>query len=138
MPFGVRHKPRREPEIPTASFADIAFLLIIFFILVTALTVTEGFVTEVPTGEKTQDKQEKTTTVILQDGRITLNDIPVALNELRDRLAGMDLRSRLGNDRIVLFEPIGQDPWQAFYEVWAAISASGGEVVIVLEEEEEE
>jgi len=26
----------------------------------------------------------------------------------------------------------------AFYEVWAAISASGGEVVIVLEEEEEE
>ncbi len=141
MPDRRIHRPggrRREAEIPTGSFADIAFLLIIFFILVTTLAVTEGFVAEIPQGEKTQAKQEKTTTVMLAGGKITLNDKPVSLDELRRRLAEMDLARQSGNDKIVLLEQMGRDPWQGFYEVWAAIGAAGGEVVIVLAEGEED
>ena len=134
--FG-KHSRRREPEIPTASFADIAFLLIIFFILASALAITQGFVAEIPEGEKSQAEQEKTTTVRLSDGKITLNDEALTLDGLRARLAEMDLRGKRGNDKIVLFEQAGEDDWQAFYEVWAAVSSAGGEVVIVLEEGEQ-
>ena len=135
--FG-KHRRRREPEIPTASFADIAFLLIIFFILASVLAVTQGFVAEIPEGEKSQEKQEKTTTVRLSDGKVTLNDDELTLDGLRARLAEMDLANQKGNDRIVLFEQAGADDWQAFYEVWAAVNSAGGEVVIVLEEGEQE
>jgi len=127
----------REPEIPTASFADIAFLLIVFFVLATTLAVTKGFVAEIPQGEKTQDKQEKTTTVTLADGRITLNDAEVSLRELRRRLGQMELGKLPPAQRIVLLEPLGQDKWQGFFEVWSAIADAGGEVVIVLAEEED-
>ena len=132
-----KRRRRRAAEIPTSSFADIAFLLIIFFILASALAVTQGFVAKIPEGEKSQAKQEKTTTVRLSNGKITLNDDELTLDDLRARLAEMELASKTGNDRIVLFEQSGEDDWQAFYEVWAAVSSAGGEVVIVLEEGEQ-
>ena len=135
--MALRHREtrHREAEIPTSSFADIAFLLIIFFFLVTTLAVTEGFVANVPRGEKTDQTEIKTTTVVLNDGEISLNDKAVSLDRLRERLVEMDLPSRRGNDRIVMLEQAGRDTWQGFYEVWAALSDAGGEVVIVLEDE---
>lgn len=35
-------KKKEEPEIPTASMADIAFLLIVFFMLTTVISATKG------------------------------------------------------------------------------------------------
>ena len=134
--FG-KHRRRRDAEIPTNSFADIAFLLIIFFILASALAVTQGFVAEIPEGQKSEAEEEKTNTVRLSNGKITLNDAKLTLDELRARLVEMDLAGQTGNDRIVLFEQSGEDDWQSFYEVWAVVSSTGGEVVIVLEEGEQ-
>ena len=38
----MKRKEREQPEIPTASMADIAFLLIIYFMLTTVFSVTKG------------------------------------------------------------------------------------------------
>jgi biopolymer transport protein ExbD len=35
-------KKNREPEIPTSSMADIAFLLLIFFLVTTTIDVDTG------------------------------------------------------------------------------------------------
>jgi len=136
MPLRHHESRRRDAKIPTDSFADIAFLLIIFFFLATTLAVTEGFVADVPRGEKTDRTETKTTTVVLNDGEITFNDKTVSLQQLRERLAEMELATLTGHDRIVMLEQAGRDTWQDFYEVWAAISDAGGEVVIVLEDDE--
>ena len=45
-------KKERDSEIPMASLADIAFLLIVYFMLATTFQTTFGFETEVPQGEK--------------------------------------------------------------------------------------
>ena len=50
-----RKKERRDRDaVPMSAFADIAFLLIIFFILTATLNKTKGIITEIPAGEKSE------------------------------------------------------------------------------------
>jgi len=131
-------RPRRRKmgcdDIPVASFADIAFLLIIFFILATTLVRTQGFHTEFPQGEKSEEPPRKTTTVQLHEGKITLNDGQVDLAGLRAGLAELKLHTRTGDDRVVLLEATGKVDYQRYFEVMAAITRAGGTICIVREE----
>jgi biopolymer transport protein ExbD len=43
-----RKRERREAEIPTASMADIAFLLLIFFLVTTTIDVDTGILMQLP------------------------------------------------------------------------------------------
>lgn len=47
-------RKKENPEIPTASMADIAFLLIVFFMLTTVISATKGIEHQLPQ----QDKQK--------------------------------------------------------------------------------
>jgi len=133
--------PRRErrryglDEIPAASFSDIAFLLIIFFILTTTLAATRGFLTEFPSGERSDEPQKKTTTVAIRDGKITLNDAQVALPQLREELAALRLHERTGDDKVVILEAAGRVEYQDYFDVMAAITQAGGVICIIREED---
>ena len=60
--MGSKHqKQRRDREVPVSAFSDIAFLLIIFFILATTLVQVSGVITEIPSGEQAQTQQEEET-----------------------------------------------------------------------------
>jgi len=135
---GKRHKERRMgcDDIPVASFSDIAFLLIIFFILATTLVKTQGFHTEFPQGEKSEEPPKKTTTVQLREGKIILNDEPVDLPKLRAALAELELHARTGDDKVVLLEAAGKVGYQRYFEVMAAVTRAGGTICIVREEED--
>ncbi len=131
-----RHQPRGGcDDIPVASFSDLAFLLIIFFILATTLVKTHGFATDFPSGEKSEKPAEKTPSVVLQADKITLNDKPVDLSTLREELRALRLDQREGEDKIVLLEAPANVPYQRYFEVMAAISEAGGIICIVREEE---
>jgi len=136
--IGTRRKPRRTgcDDIPVASFSDIAFLLIIFFILATTLVQTQGFHTEFPRGEKSDKPPTKTTTVQLHKGTITLNDAQVDLARLKAALAKLKLHTRTGDDKVVILEATGRVGYQRYFEVMAAITRAGGTICIVREEEE--
>ncbi len=123
-----------EPEVPVQSFADIAFLLIIFFILATSFTQLMGVETDMPSGKKAEKKAEKTNIVNIHNGEITFNDKGVSMPELRKRLDGLDLKAKKGEDRIVMLEATGRATYQQYYQVVTAISASGGIIAIVEEE----
>jgi biopolymer transport protein ExbD len=133
-----RRKDRRRmgcDEIPVASFSDIAFLLIIFFILATTLVKTQGFHTEFPQGEKSEEPPTKTTTIQLHDGKLTFNDQTVDLPKLKTALAELKLHKRTGDDKVVLLEASGKVGYQRYFEVMAAITRAGGTICIVREEE---
>ena len=49
---------RQEPEIPTASMADIAFLLIVFFMVTTVFAETLGINFQVPPPPEDEDTTE--------------------------------------------------------------------------------
>jgi len=134
-----RHQEKRELEIPTDSVSDIAFLLIIFFILTTTLATLSGFEAEMPSAQAAQDKpakgDDKTPTVQLANGRLMFNEQEVSTEELRERLLDLRLAAREGEGRIVMLEAAGRVDYQAYFTAMAAISAAGGIVAIVEEDE---
>jgi biopolymer transport protein ExbD len=49
---------KEEPEIPTASMADIAFLLIVFFMLTTVFSANKGIEHVLPQNEPPEEEQK--------------------------------------------------------------------------------
>ena len=116
---------------------DIAFLLIIFFILVTSLVQIQGFYAKIPSGEKSDNVEQKGTSVILRMGKIRLNDEAVRdAQELRGKLAELKLDQlpETNEKKIVIFEAIGRVKYQDYFGVMAAIADAGGIIGIVRED----
>ena len=138
MPFKSLRKKKPESGVPTDSFSDIAFLLIIFFILVTSLKRIVGFETELPSSKEEKEKTtEKTPTVVLKEGRILYNEAEVSMEDLQQKLAALKLAEKTkGNEKIVLLEASLEVDYQSYYEVMSSISAAGGVVGIMTEDQQ--
>ncbi len=137
MPI-VKRKETKELEIPTDSVSDIAFLLIIFFILTTTLSKLSGFTAELPSADASQKQaaktDAKTPSVQLASGKLLFNEQEVSLQTLQDRLLDLRLGSKEGEEKVVLLEAGGKVEYQTYYAAMAAISTAGGVVAIVEEE----
>lgn len=132
--FG-QQKKHREMAIPTDSFSDIAFLLIIYFLVATTLVKVKSITADLPAGEKSSNAQsDKTPTVNLRGNEIFFNDKPLGLPELNARLAALELPALAPDKRVVLLESAAGTPYQNYFQALAAISANGGVVAIVEEE----
>ncbi len=67
-------KDERKTEIPTASMADIAFLLIVFFMVTSVFSVTRGLEFQLP---KNDDNQQQDTS---QEEAIHVHILPAGQN----------------------------------------------------------
>jgi biopolymer transport protein ExbD len=131
-----RHKEKREADVPVSAFADIAFLLIIYFILATTLVQISGVVTEIPSGEKAETNEEQeTATVQLKGDQIFFNDQQVGIKQLRRKLAQLNLHRKTDDDKVVLLEASHNVTYQNYFDVMASISDAGGVTAILQEEE---
>lgn len=125
-------KKHRTGEIPTGSFSDIAFLLIIYFLVATTLVKVKSITADLPAGEKSSQSQSSNTpTVSLKGDLIMFKDKKVDLGELNDRLAALDLFKQEGSKKIILLESTKETPYNNYFQVLAAISANGGVVALV-------
>ena len=131
-----RKKSQRDGEIPTNSFSDIAFLLIIYFLVATTLVKVKTITAEMPTGEKNAESQsDKTPTINLRAGDIHFNDKKIDIEELNIKLAELDLQAKDPSKRVILLESVDGTPYQDYFQALATISAHGGVVAIVEEDE---
>ncbi|KPJ49049.1 hypothetical protein AMJ40_06345 [candidate division TA06 bacterium DG_26] len=80
-----KRRPQPEAEIPTASMADIAFLLIVFFMVSTTLLEEKGLPLVLPeAGEQKKVPSKNIVHVVVgQDGGIKIDGTPFSLNEVR-------------------------------------------------------
>lgn len=128
-------KKHRTGEIPTGSFSDIAFLLIIYFLVATTLVKVKTITADLPSGEKSSQSQSaKTPTVSLKNDVIMLNDKTVDLAELNDRLFALDLFEQEGKEKVILLESSKDTLYRNYFQVLATISANGGVVALVEDE----
>lgn len=119
-------------EVPTSSFADIAFLLIIYFMVVTTLVQTKGLVADMPAGQKVESADmEETPMVSVADNSIVFNESEVSIEALRNQLAEMKLQEKDPADRVVMLEAAGRTDYDRFYAAVAAIQAAGGVIANV-------
>lgn len=128
-------KKDRSTEIPVNSFADIAFLLIIFFVIATKLVQHMGVVTDIPAGQKSTTPDKEAITIQLHNEKITFNGAAMAIPELRTKLRDKKLHKKTTKERVVLIESSGDVPYQTYFDVLSTVSAAGGIVAIVTEEE---
>jgi biopolymer transport protein ExbD len=126
-------KKHRNGEIPTGSFSDIAFLLIIYFLVATSLVKVKTITADLPSGEKQSQAQvEKTPIVNLRGTEIFFNDKSVSIAELNDRLAALDLALQEDSSkRVVMLESTRMTTYESYFQARATISANGGVVAIV-------
>jgi len=131
-------KPReyKDPELSVGSFADIAFLLIIFFILTTTFAVPYGQQMQIPSG--TQDPEQKTDkqlTISLKPGRILYGQkgVELTMEQLRSRLSDADLPNKPNKERIILLDCAERVAYEEYFQVAMTISKAGGVIGLVEE-----
>lgn len=82
---------RPTPAIPTASLADMAFLLLIFFLVATTIGTEMGLPATLPPHAEGPPKRVAVGTLlsidVRADGRIALNGAEVSSADLRQRVA---------------------------------------------------
>jgi biopolymer transport protein ExbD len=126
MPTGmkVQRRNKSNPEIPTSSMADIAFLLIVFFLVTTTLNQDKGIGMQLPPpGEEKQIQSKNICNIWVNvAGEILVNLEPVALGNLR-----ADIERRLAeNDKLIIsLKADDQTEYVDFINVLDEIKLSG-------------
>ncbi|HAY37804.1 MAG: biopolymer transporter ExbD [Rhodothermales bacterium] len=138
----LKKKGRREAEIPTSSMADIAFLLLIFFLVTTTIDVDTGIGMVLP--PKLEDDvepppiKERNVLKILvnEQGMVLVEDQPSAVQLIRQEVVthvmneGADPRyAEAATKALVSIKTARETPydayvsvldevWMAYYEMW--------------------
>ncbi len=130
-----QEKKHRNGTIPTDSFSDIAFLLIVYFLVATTLVKVKTITADLPAGEKsTQAQSEKTPIINLRGTEVFFNDKRVEMHELNERLAALELASKEADKRVIMLESAKGTLYENYFQALASISANGGVVALVEEQ----
>ncbi len=143
-----RRDDREEGEIPTAGMADIAFLLLIFFLLVTTINVDTGIGMTLPPKLEDQEpppvKERNLFNILVNSqGDLLVEDEPANIGQLRQRVKAHvtnfgeepDL-SVSPDDAVISIKTDAQTPydtyiqvldevWMAYREIWDQIARTG-------------
>lgn len=134
----IARKPRPPGDIDITSFSDIAFLLIIFFVLTTTFVKTMGLAVNIPSS--TQDPAKKTEaeypTIVLAAESMQFLDQEMTLEDLSKRLDEMKLPEKKEDERFIVLESAPDVEYERYFQVMTAISKRGGILAIAEPEEE--
>ena len=135
MPL-LKKRKRREAEIPTASMADIAFLLLIFFLVTTTINVDTGIGMTLPPKLEEEDpppvRERNMLKILVNDqGQVLLEDQLSAVNRIRDEVKrhvlnyGQDENySESPNQAVVSLKTTRVTPYDTYInvldEIWMA------------------
>jgi len=134
-----RRKPD-APEINVGAFSDIAFLLIIFFILTTTFVRPAGEKLQIPAGTTDpEQKDRKQLTITLAPNEILYGEKgdTVTIEQLREKLLRERLPKRPAEDRIIILETDPVVPYETYFQAVMAITNAGGVLALVEPSDEE-
>ncbi len=126
-------RERAVPEIDVGSFSDIAFLLIIFFILTTTFVKPAGQKVEIPSGSTDESKKQKQLTLVLKGDSILYGEKGenVTLPELQKLLAEQKFKEQTPDKRMVVLESQKDVIYDQYYKVVMAIAEADGILALV-------
>jgi biopolymer transport protein ExbD len=96
-----KKRSKVSTEIPNSSLSDIAFLLLIFFMVSTVFAIEEGLILDLPSKEAVAKKISRKNIMRVSgyaDGTITIDDEPVGLHEVRGRVE----QAMMDNDKLIV------------------------------------
>jgi len=89
--MALKKRKKKKADIPTASTADIGFLLLIFFICTSTMDTDKGLSLSLPPkGDELQvHKRNIANLLVNADGQIMLNEEPISLSAISERARQM-------------------------------------------------
>jgi len=114
---GLKRKSKAQSEIPSSSLADMAFLLLIFFMVSTSFRKEESRTYTAPEAEATEKRDEPRKDVlhvyIEKDGGIYVNDAMLSMDQVSEVVRPLYAENRamivqLRADRDVPYSAIDQ------------------------------
>ncbi|MEX1048015.1 MAG: biopolymer transporter ExbD [Akkermansiaceae bacterium] len=122
---------------PACASSDIAFTLIIFFLVCAAVQPETGLSQLLPnTEEKSETRdQSQNLEVSITAASIILNGSPLALPEFIQRLTAALKQKTREVDRIVVVKSAPETPYPVWIAVSQAIAQAGGVLTLELETE---
>lgn len=127
-------KIRRTPltaEIPTSSMADVAFLLIIFFLVASFYSVTRGIQFSLPRHDEEALTAEPEAAVLIEiatSGGLTVDSRPMSLTELEAYLAP---RLRRNPTKSVILQTSLDAPYGAMTDVFDELRGAGVQNLVI-------
>ena len=82
-------RPRRPmmQEVNSSSMSDIAFLLLVFFLVTTTISLDKGISLILPAeGNELEVNRKNITSILINDkGKILMDDDPIKINQIKSR-----------------------------------------------------
>ncbi len=128
----VEKKKERNSEIPTASLADIAFLVLIFFLVSSTIDVDKGISLVLPAKGETKDirKENISNLLVNAQGEVLLDNelvpIPMIKNVVREKLAR--------NDKLIISVKTDRETeYQVYIKVMDQLKQAGAKRISLAE-----
>lgn len=117
----LRSRLQRTPEIPTSSMADIAFLLIIFFMLTAVFTSNRGLQFAFPKEDPTRldvQPEEAVHIKITGEQQYLVDKTPMSLDSMSSYV---EVKMGQNPNKPVIIQTQGQVPYWVMIEVFDAL-----------------
>ncbi len=128
----MKRRRSKLKQIPSASMADIAFLLLVFFLVTTTISMDKGIGLVLPAIGEVLEVNPKNITKVLVNatGQVLHDDELVPLNQLRNRIRNMLAQ----NDKLIVsVKTHPQTKHQAYIDVLDQLKQAGAPRISIAE-----
>jgi biopolymer transport protein ExbD len=130
----IEKERKRAAEIPTASMADIAFLLLIFFLVVTTIDVDKGLgLTLPPKGEELEVRSKNICNILVNaQGQVLIDEQPAQINLVSDIVK----QKIMENSKLIIsLKTTKQTKYEVYIKVLDQLKMAGAKRISLAEPE---
>ncbi len=105
--MNIRRRKTPEPHIPFISLADIAWQIIIFFLVASTFALNSSMNLDIPSANDKQQAKSapaKTITVQATENAVMIDGKPVSFNQIQSQIAELLKGKKSEQDRAVIIE----------------------------------
>ncbi len=130
----IEKERKRVAEIPTASMADIAFLLLIFFLVVTTIDVDKGLGLSLPPkGEELEVRSKNICNILINaQGQVLIDEQPAQINLVSDIVK----QKIMENSKLIIsLKTTKQTKYEVYIKVLDQLKMAGAKRISLAEPE---
>jgi biopolymer transport protein ExbD len=136
----IRRRNKLLVESPASATSDIAFILIIFFLVCASVQPETGKKQSLPKSEDQPDKKQQSENpeVAISRTSVILNGNPMQPKKFKSEIKRVLAQKKREVDKVVVVKSKPDTPYEIWIEVAAYIKDAGGIITLQLEEQQTE
>jgi len=133
----LRRSSRLLIETPASATGDIAFNLIVFFLVCASVQPDSGRRQAIPSSETVEEKSEQAENVEVMMTRtaVFINGDPTPLPELESRIRARLQGKTSPEEKVVVVKSKPDTPYKQWIDITTRIEDAGGIITLQIEEE---